>query len=543
MPHTKSTTESSISTGINSNTIFDVSLERKAQRQRIRDLEKQNQKLSQENAILHERMAAMEDVLYRQSRRGLGRAIPMMDAPGQTSLFGDETPESEPDAEDDETTEPEVPDESPTTATSGATPQKTGAKKRGGRLNIPDHLERETIDLGVDPDVQRAIDAGATVEAMDPVVTERLDYIPGKYIVKRYERPRYRIIDNGFNYRITTPAPKAVVTDGQVEDGLLIDLAIANAKEFLPTYRFEERCRSYGLDIPRCTLSRWLIRFGEFLEPIADATAIALMDRDIVHFDDTPFFTLVDGDGNRTPGERHIGRFWSLAGDDEAWFQYTPTREGHWVTTLLNDFRGTIVMDDYSGHKRLLTDHPDDIRAAHCWAHVLRKFRDAADQRGQTIINHIQQIYALRGPPGESPPLDFAQMVKPHLQIIRQEIQRYFPEAPPRTAFGKALRYTNRLWHGLTLFQDDPRIPLDNNPVERGMRPVALRRKNSLFAASEAGAHAAAVLATIFESAKRCHLNPRTYLTELVKDMHGGRNDWLNMRPAAMGKNQSSSVA
>lgn len=524
-----------------------MSLERQALRKRNQELEKQVHHLQQENATLHERIAAIEEVLYRQSRRDLGRSLPS-DVPGQASFFAEagEPDDSDDDATDDEPTDHLAPDAPAAASGANDTPAATAAPpvKRGGTLAIPDHLERETITLDAAPDVQAAIARGATVEAMEPVVTERLSYVPGHYLVKRYERPRYRIItESGLDYRATAATPPAIIADGQVEDDLLIALAISNAKEFLPTYRLEERGRSQGVLIPRCTLSRWLIRFAQFLEPIADATAVALMERDIVHFDDTPFFTLIDADGNRKAGERHIGRFWSLACNNEAWFQYTPTRHGHWVTTLLNDFQGTILMDDYSGHKRLLTDHPDTIRAAHCWAHVLRKFTDADDARGQHIINQIQQVYHLRGPPGQPAPPDFAAKAAPHLQVIHQEIDRYLGEAPPRTAFGKALRYTKRLWSGLTCFLDDPRIPLDNNPVERGMRPVALRRKNSLFAASEAGAHAAAVLATIFESCKRCERNPRGYLTELIQDMHAGRNDWLNMRPAALAQSQSASAA
>lgn len=378
---------------------------------------------------------------------------------------------------------------------------------------------------------------------MDSVITERLDYVAGYYVVKRYEQPRFRIIDDGLESHRSAPLPPAIIPGGQVEDSLLIELAISNAKEFLPTYRLEERQRSLGITIPRSTLSRWLIRFGQFLEPLADATALALLDQDIVHFDDTVFFTLVDKNGERKKDERHIGRFWSLASDDEAWFQYTPTREGHWVSTLFSDFHGTIVMDDYSGHKRVVTNNPNTIIPAYCWAHVLRKFKEANDSRAACIINHIQQCYHLRGPPKEPPPDHYAQHVQPHLDIILTEIQKHLPAAPPKTAFGKALRYTNRLWHGLTEFLHNPKIPLDNNCVERGMRPIALRRKNSLFAASEAGAHSAAVLATIFESCKRSEREPRSYLTEVVHEMQAGNTDYASLRPAAEKKTCLVSIA
>ena len=158
-------------------------------------------------------------------------------------------------------------------------------------------------------------------------------------------------------------------------------------------------------------------------------------------------------------------------------------------------------------------------------------------------MNHIQQCYHLRGPPTEPAPSDFGINAKPHLDIIAEEIIRHIPDAPPKTKFGAALRYTNRLWSGLTAFLGDPRIPLDNNPVERGMRPIALRRKNSLFAASEAGAHAAAVLATIFESCKRSKVEPRRYLTNTIRDLHAGSTEFAELRPAAYGQTRQSSVA
>ena len=527
-----------------------MSNERQFLRQQVKKYEREIKRLRRENEQLRERLTAIEEVLYRQSQRGLGRAAPTVDEPGQTTLFGD-TPENAP--EEDAESAPaaaDAPSDPASDDASAATPAEkqtesttAGQSKRGGRLNIPEHLERNTIQLEVDPEIQAAIAAGAQVEAMDPLVTERMTYIPGRYVVNRYERQRYRIIEGLLESHRSTPLPPAIIEHGQVEDPLLIELAISNAKEFLPTYRLEERQRALGIDIPRSTLSRWLIRFGQFLEPIADATAIALLQRDIVHFDDTVFYTLVDKNGERKQGERHIGRFWSLASDTEAWFQYTPTREGHWVTTLFSDFTGTIVMDDYSGHKKSLTLHPDALNPAYCWAHVLRKFRDCGDNRAQCMLRHIRQIYHLRGPPTEPAPPDFATNVQPHLDIINEEIQRHIPDAPPKTTFGNALRYTNRLWPGLLAFLNDPRIPLDNNPVERGMRPIALRRKNSLFAASEPGAHAAAVLATIFESCKRCTIEPRQYLTDTIRQLHAGNTDFASLRPAAVKENQSSSAA
>ena len=523
-----------------------MSNERQLLRQRVKELEQRDKRQRQEIQMLRERLTAIEEVLYRQSQRGLGRAAPAVDEPGQTTLFGDTT-ENAP--EEDAEPEPMATDET-SDATSAVTPPEGQAEsttpaqpQRGGRLKIPDHLERKTIRLEADAETQAAIAAGAQVEAMDPLVTERITYIAGRYVVHRYERERYRIIEGPVESHRSAPLPPAIIEHGHVEDPLLIELAIGNAKEFLPTYRLEERQRSLGITIPRSTLSRWLIRFGHFLEPIADATAIALLERDIVHFDDTVFYTLVDKNGERKLGERHIGRFWSLASNDEAWFQYTPTREGHWVTTLLSDFTGTIVMDDYSGHRKSLTMHPDALNPAYCWAHVLRKFRECGDNRAQCILRHIRQVYHLRGPPAEPAPPDFASNVQPHLDIIAEEIHRHIPDAPPKTEFGKALRYTNRLWTGLLAFLDDPRIPLDNNPVERGMRPIALRRKNSLFAASIPGAHAAAVLATIFESCKRCNIEPRRYLTETVRELHAGNNDFTSLRPAAVKENRSTYAA
>ena len=171
--------------------------ERQFLRQQLRNTQAEAKALPQENKQLRERLAAIEDVLYRQSPRGLGRAAPTVDEPGQTILFAGDQQTDAP-AEDDES-EPAGADE-PDKSSAPQTERSGKRGKRGGRLTIPDHLERETIVLEPDTDTQEAIAAGLHVEAMEPVVTERLDYVPGRYLVKRYERPRYGSLMGRWNH-------------------------------------------------------------------------------------------------------------------------------------------------------------------------------------------------------------------------------------------------------------------------------------------------------------------------------------------------------
>ena len=159
--------------------------------------------------------------MYRQSQRGLGRATPAVDEPGQTTLFATE---EEVATEDDESELLAADESNDLSATPSSTPDTKQQKKRGGRLTIPDHLERKTIVLEPDADVQEAIAAGLHVEAMKPVITERLDYVPGRYLVKRYERPRYRICDGPLESHRSASLPSAIIEHGQVEDRLLIEL-------------------------------------------------------------------------------------------------------------------------------------------------------------------------------------------------------------------------------------------------------------------------------------------------------------------------------
>jgi hypothetical protein len=129
------------------------------------------------------------------------------------------------------------------------------------------------------------------------------------------------------------------------------------------------------------------------------------------------------------------------------------------------------------------------------------------------------------------------------MDLLWELMERLEPMTTPKMGLGNAVRYALRLREGLSRFLENPDVPLDNNLIERGFRGTALLRRNSLFAYSDAGAHAVAVWMTLIESARRSGLNPYRYLVEVIAELHKGRTDYANLRPAAWAAARTTAAA
>jgi len=165
-----------------------------------------------------------------------------------------------------------------------------------------------------------------------------------------------------------------------------------------------------------------------------------------------------------------------------------------------------------------------------CWSHARRKFFDL-DKGGSAPIarealQRISRLYEIETDiAGDSPAARLAvrrERTAPLVQDLRAWFEEMLNKLPGRSPMAEAIRYSLMRWTGLTQFLDDGRIELDTNPVERAMRPIALGRKNSLFAGSDEGAHHWAIISSLVESCKLSGVNPDAYLTDVLTRLVGG---------------------
>ena len=278
----------------------------------------------------------------------------------------------------------------------------------------------------------------------------------------------------------------------------------------------------------------WVGRASFELTPVYDALLAHLKRSSKLFMDETTAPVL-------DPGRRKTktGYFWALARDDRPWggddppgvaFTYAPGRSGQYADEILKGFSGTLQVDGYAGYNRLLKHPGQDIRLAYCWAHARRKLHEIS-QTGTTPIADecLRQIAALyrieKEIRGQSPEARLAarhERSKPLVDAFERWLTANRARVSPKAPLGQALKYIAKYWDGLTLFLDDGRIEIDSNAVERTIRPIALNRKNALFAGHEAGAKNWVMLASLIETCKLNSIDPHAWLTTTLTAIING---------------------
>jgi len=235
------------------------------------------------------------------------------------------------------------------------------------------------------------------------------------------------------------------------------------------------------------------------------------------------------------PGRKKTktGYFWALARDDRPWcgddppgvaFTYAPGRSGQYAEDILTGFSGTLQVDGYAGYNRLLRRPAQDIRLAYCWAHARRKLYEVAKTGTTPIADEgLKQIAALyrtekdiRGQSPEARLIARQERSKPVIDAFESWLIAHRARVSAKSPIGEALKYIAKYWDGLCLFLTDGRIELDSNAVERTIRPIALNRKNALFAGHNAGAQNWAMLASLIETCKLNGVDPHAWLTSTL---------------------------
>jgi len=239
------------------------------------------------------------------------------------------------------------------------------------------------------------------------------------------------------------------------------------------------------------------------------------------------------------------------------WAATAPPREGPWTVfdftasrategprDFLGGFSGRVACDAYAVYGRLATVEfgPPPVDLIGCWAHVRRYFREAHlsshPAEGAAFMHLIGLLYAVERdhadtvPPGGATAAERAALLRaddarrlalrterslPVLAQIREKIDALTPSTPPSSKLGKALSYADKIWHRLTAYAEDGRLPIDNNPAEQMIRPIAVGRNNWLFFGSERGGQAAANWMSVIATCKRAGVEPFAYLSDVLR--------------------------
>ena len=411
-------------------------------------------------------------------------------------------------------------------------PSARGETRRSGlrpdRPSLPAHLPREDIRLDLDHQVCPC--CGGVLHAIGETVSEMLDHVPARLRVIRICRPRYGCRGCGTIHQ--APAPERPIAKGLASPALLAHVLVAKYCDHLPLYRQSQIFARHGVEIDRSTLANWVGGACWWLEPLQARLAAHVFGSTKLFADDTPIPVLDPG-----RGRTKTGRLWVYARDDRPWggadppaavYFYSPDRKAERPAAHLQDFRGVLQVDGYVGFERLTV--PGDIVLAACWAHARRKFYEVHQATNSPIaaeaLRRIAELYAIettiRGQ--TSIGRNSARQAKSRslVNAMKVWLDTQLTHIPPRSGLADAIRYALNRWSALGLFLDDGRIELDNNTVERAIRPIALGRKNHLFAGSDGGAARWAIVASLLATAKLNDVEPFAYLKDLLERMSNG---------------------
>lgn len=401
-------------------------------------------------------------------------------------------------------------------------------RSQADRPSLPSCLPRE--DLRFDVDHQTCSCCGGPLHPIGETVSEMLDHVPARLRVIRICRPRYGCRACGTIYQ--APAPERPIAKGLASPGLLAHVLVAKYCDHLPLYRQSQIFARQGVELDRSTLANWVGGAVWWLEPLQARLAEHVFASQTLFADDTPIPVLDPG-----RGRTKTGRLWVYARDDRPWngpdppaaiYLYSPDRRAERPASHLAKFRGVVQVDGYPGFERLRTG--GNIELAACWAHTRRKFYEVHEATGSPVaaeaLRRIAELYAIettiRGQTAEIRQGVRRTKSLPLVEVMKVWLKAELNLVPPRGGLADAIRYALTRWSALCRFLDDGRIELDTNTVERAVRPIALGRKNHLFAGSDGGAARWATVASLLTTAKLNNVEPFAYLKDVLERMANG---------------------
>jgi transposase len=398
----------------------------------------------------------------------------------------------------------------------------TRKKKHPGRKPLPEDLPRKEILIEPKGKTEDMVRIGEEV-------TEKLAHVPAQLFVLRYVRPKYvRKDHDGTSAPLNTSVaiadlPEFVLPKSIADASLLAAIIIAKYVDHLPLYRQLAIYRRAGIELAESTIGNWVDQSAKLLEPLYDALAKSVTSvSGYVQADESTIQVL----DSKKKGKSHRGYMWLYLDpkDKLVLFDYQHGRAHRHVKEILADFQGIVQSDGYEAYDYF--DNKPGIIHLHCMAHARRKFFDAKSNdppRAAYFLSEVQKLYKIEADLREqNADYDMRMLVRqteatPILKKMGQWLKDEYPKVLPKSSIGKAIAYSLKRWNTLSEYVHHGIAEIDNNLVENQVRPLALGRKNYLFAGSARGAKNTAIFYSLIASAKLNGLNPFHYLYTVLR--------------------------
>ena len=398
-------------------------------------------------------------------------------------------------------------------------------RKSPGRRPLPEHLPRREIVHTPDCTCPAC---GGAMRKVGEDVSEVLDYIPGRFEVVRHIRPAFSC--RRCESMVQMPMPSLPVERGRPSAALLAHILVSKYCDHLPLYRQAAIYAREGVDLDRAVMANWVGKSVWLAAPLIEAIGDHVMAGAALHGDDTPVPVLAPGNG-RTK----TGRLWVYLRDERPHagpappaviYRYSADRKGEHPRRHLAPFRGFLHADGYAGFGALYQadgGKPAAVAEVFCWSHVRRKFHDlhlTGSPLAKQALDRIGRLFDIERAAHGLPP-DMRRRIRqsraaPLVDDLAGFLDATLPQLSGKSELASAIRYARSRWEVLTRYLADGRLEISNNAAERAIRPLALGRKNWLFAGSDSGGERAAAMYTLIETAKLNGFDPETYLRDVL---------------------------
>jgi len=399
-----------------------------------------------------------------------------------------------------------------------AAPEKTSPILREVPRRKPLPAELPRITTVHEPDTCACPQCGGGLVKIGEHVRERLACKPIEFYVERDVFPQYAC--KPCERVVAELVPAAILDRSQAAPSLQAQVVIAKYLDHMPLYRQEALYTRSGIELPRSTQAEMVGAVGVALQPLVDFLHEQVVTEGVLHADETPVEQLDPGRGKTK--RAYLFAYRTAGPHPLIVFDYCPSRSGEHARRFLGKWRGALMVDDFVGYKALFEAGVTELA---CWAHARRKFVELEKASGSEIAKEaIERIAVLYRIEKACKELDDKgrhayrqQHAKPIVEAFYAWLRELQPKVMGSSGTAKAVEYCLRRWDSLARYLDDGRFPIDNNPVENAIRPIALGRKNWLFAGSETAGRRAAAIMSLLATAKANGHDPHAWLTDVLE--------------------------
>lgn len=401
-------------------------------------------------------------------------------------------------------------------------------KKRGNKKTPPESLPHIRVEHDISEE-EKVCSCGCEMKRIREIVSQQYDIIPATFRVIDNVRFVYACSCGCGEKVITTPLTPQVLPKHQVTASFLATIAVQKFEDALPLDRQVKIYKNrFGVDFTTTTFAQWMIKTSELrLATLVERLSTIQLLSDYIQADETTLQVLNE-ENKKAKSKSYIWLKASEGMRPVVTMHYSPNRSGDTAEVLFEGFSGYLQTDGYAGYN--VVANKEEVTQLGCWAHARRKFADiiksgVSDAKSKhyakELVAQVAKLYKIEEKMKDDPPDVKKAIREKESSIILDQIKlwldtNFIIAQTLGGAIAKAFVYLSNQFVKLSVYLEDGRLSIDNNKAERHVRPIALGRKNWLFANSTKGATSLCNWYTVIETAKANCLDPYAYLCHIL---------------------------